>query len=153
MTRGASWRARATLLKVPGTVETEPTIPSGNSAIRVGETLRREPVRLVDILLHPATMKWSVWERIDGEDIEIVTKQIVPKCSEGFRRAQCLGSDRRKAQSDAERRVRRHLGLDVNEMRLETSAHFVPRFSCMDIRAVGEMDVAGKMIKMHDQRS
>src|SRR5262249_1691863 len=123
------------------------------SAIRVGKALRCEPVRLVDILLHPATMKWSVRKRIDGEDVEIVTKQIVSKYRKGFRRAQCLGSDRRKAQSDAERRVRRYLGFDVEEMRLKTSAHLVPRFSCMDVGAVGEMDVAGKMIKLHDRRS
>src|SRR5215468_1713650 len=93
------------------------------SAICIGEALRCEPVRLVDILLHPATMKWSIRKRIDGEDVEIVTKQILSKCREGFRRAQGLGSDRRKAQSDAERRVRRYLGFDVEEMRLKTSAH------------------------------
>src|SRR5215475_15515566 len=29
-------------------------------AIRVGEAFRLEPVRLIDILLHPATMKWSI---------------------------------------------------------------------------------------------
>ena len=80
--RGASGRCAATALKVPGTVETEPIMPSGSSRgqdlgglVRVGQPLGREPVGLVDVLLHARAVKRAVGKGIDGEDVEAVAAQ------------------------------------------------------------------------------
>ena len=158
MARGASGRCAATALKVPGTVETEPVIPSGKqpgedlgALVGVGQPLGREPVGLVDILLHARPVKRAIRKRIDGEDVEIVPRQQRAQLVERRGLAQRLRRDGGEPQAEPERRARRDRGLDPRQVRFEAVAHLVPALAGMDVGAVGEVDVTGKMIEPHDR--
>ena len=156
--RGASGRCAATALKVPGTVETEPVMSVGKQPrqdfgglVRVGQPFGREPVGLVDVLLDAPAVKRTVGKGIDGEDVEIVPRQQRAQLVERRGLAQRLRRDRRQPQAEPERRIRRDRGLDRRQVGLEAVANLVPALAGMDVGAVGEVDVTGKMIEPHDR--
>lgn len=64
-----------------------------------------QPIRPVDGLFHPSSMKRTVRESIDREDIEPVSKEEITKCLQLVRLSQRLDRLRRKTEPDAERAV------------------------------------------------
>ena len=94
-------------------------------------------------------MKRAEGKRIDGEDVEIEPAEERAEFHECRRFAQCLRGNRRQPQADAERRIGRDLRLDPRQVRLEARPHLVPALAGMDVGAVGEMDLTGKMIEAH----
>ena len=72
-------------LNVPGTVETEPDArvrqqrrENVRDAIREDEALRLQPVRLIDVFLHPGAVEGTVGERVDCEDVKILHSKGIP---------------------------------------------------------------------------
>ena len=119
--------------------------------VGVAQPLGREPVGLVDIFLHARSMKRAVRKRIDREDVEIVPRQKRAQLVERRWLAQRLRRDSGEPQTESERCAGRNRSLDPRQMRLEAVAHLRPALAGMDVGAIGEMHITGKIAEPHDR--
>ena len=118
-------------------------------AIGIMEPFRHAPIGLVNVLLDRAAMKRAIRKGVDGEDVQSMIGEKAAELGEGGGGTQLLGGDARQAQPKSHRPLRRHLDLDLWNMGGEARSHFAPGLARMDVGAVGEVYVAGKVIEPH----
>ena len=109
-------------------------------ASRVSDAVCLGPVGAVDLFLDAGAMEPAEGKSVDREDVAVVLLQPTAEGLEGIRMREFAGGDIGEAQADGIGLVWGDAAPDGERVLLQGREGFRPRFTAMDVRAVGQMN-------------
>ena len=114
--------------------------------VGVVDAIFGRPIRPVDLLLDARAVEFAVGKAIDRKNVAMIFVQPAAKFGHRAGVAQFAGGEVAQAQSDGVWAAIADAVADCQRVLLQGRKCFRPRFTAMDVRAIGQMQV---MIQSH----